>query len=166
MSAVFTLISLFWSRIQFRIHHWIFCCSCAIMSEFLWPHGLQYARLPCPLPFPRVCSNSCPLSWWCHPTISSLVLMNVILFSSCLQSFSASGFFPMSQLFASGGQGIGALASSSVLPMNILGWFPLGLTFLISLLSKGLSCHYKFLLSPLICDSSSYFPCPQDPDAF
>ena len=166
MSAVFTLISLFWSRIQFRIHHWIFCCSCAIMSDFLWPQGLQYARLPCPLPFPRVCSNSCPLSWWCHPTISSLVLMNVILSSSCLQSFSASGFFPMSQLFASGGQGIGALASSSVLPMNIQGWFPLGLTFLISLLSKGLSCHYKFLLSPLICDSSSYFPCPQDPDAF
>ena len=143
MSAVFTLISLFWSRIQFRIHHCILCCSCAVMSDFLWPQGLQHARLPCPSPFPRVCSNSCPLSQWCHPTISSSVAP-----SYCPHSFPAWGSFPMSQLFASGGQSIGALASASVLPMNIQGWFPLGLTFLISLQSKGLSCHDKFLLSP------------------
>ena len=112
--------------------------SHSVVSDSLWSHGLQHARLPCPSPFPRVCSNSCPLSWWCHPTIPSLVWMNVILFS-CLQSSPAWGSFPMSQLFASGGQSIGALASASVLPMNIQGWFPLGLTFLISLQSKGLS---------------------------
>ena len=84
---------------------------------------------------PRVCSNSCPLSWWCHPTVSS----SVVLFSSCLQSFPASGPFPTSQLFTSGGRSIGASALASVLPMNIQGWFPLGLTGLISLQSKGLS---------------------------
>ena len=139
MSAVFTLISLFWSRIQFRIHHCIFCCSCAVMSDFLWPQGLQHARLPCPSPFPRVCSNSCPLSWWCHPTIPSLVWMNVILFSSCPQSSPAWGSFPMSQLFASGGQSIGVSASASLLPVNIQDWVPLGWTGWISLQSKGLS---------------------------
>ena len=105
------------------------------MSNLLWPHGLQHTRLPCPSLFPRVCSNSSPLSWWCHPTISS----SVTPFSSCLQPFPASGSFPMSWLFASGGQSIGVSASASVLPMNIQGWFPLGLTRLISLLSKGLS---------------------------
>ena len=104
------------------------------MSDFLWPHGLQHARLPCPSPSPRLCSNSCPLSQWCHPTISS----SVIPFF-CLQSFPASGPFLMSQLFASGGQNIGASASVSVFPMNIQNWFPLGLTDLISLQSKGLS---------------------------
>ena len=93
------------------------------------PHGLQHSRLPCPSLFPRVCSNLCPLSWWCHPTISS----SVTLFS-CPQSFPASGSFPMSRLFASGGWSIGA--SASVLPMNIQGWIPLGLTSLTSLLSK------------------------------
>ena len=93
------------------------------------------ATLPCPLPTPRVCSNSCPLSQWCHPTISS----SVIPFSSCLQSFPASGSFQMSQFFASGDQSIGASASASVLPVNIQDWFPLGLTGLISLQSKGLS---------------------------
>ena len=92
-------------------------------------------RLPCPSPTPRACSNSCPSSRWCHPTISS----SVIPFASCLQSFPASVSFPMSQLLSSGGQSIGASASASVLPMNIQGWFPLGLTGLISLLSKGLS---------------------------
>ena len=92
-------------------------------------------RLPFPSLFPRVCSNSSPLSWWCHPTNSS----SVIPFSSCLQSFPASGSFLMSWLFASGGQSIGTSASASVLPMNVQGWFPLGLTGLISLLSKGLS---------------------------
>ena len=94
----------------------------------LQPHGLQHARLPCLSPTPGACSNSCPSSWWCHQTISS----SVVPFSSCLQSFSASGSFPMSQFFASGGQTIGVSASASVLPMNIQDWFPLGMTGLIS----------------------------------
>ena len=97
-------------------------------------HGLQRARLPCPLPTPRACSNSCPSSQWCHPTLSS----SVIPFSSCLQSFPALGSFLMTQFFASGGQSIGASASASILPMNIQDWFPLGLTGLISLQSKRL----------------------------
>ena len=105
------------------------------MYESLWPQGLQHARLPCPSPTPGACSNSCPLSWWCHPTISS----SVIPFSSCLQCFPASGFSPVSQFFATGDQIIGVSTSASVLPMNIQGWSPLGLTGLISLLSKGLS---------------------------
>ena len=96
---------------------------------------IQHARLPCPSLSPSVCSNSCPLSWWCHPIISS----SVVPFSSYLQSFPASGSFPVSQFFPSGGQSIRASASAAVLPMNIQGWFPLGLTGLISLLSKGLS---------------------------
>ena len=97
--------------------------SCSVVSNSLWPHGLQHARLPCPSPTPRVYPNSCPLSRWCHPTISS----SVIPFSSCLQSFPASGSFQMSQLFSSGGQSIGVSASTSVLPMNIQDWSPLGL---------------------------------------
>ena len=105
------------------------------MSDSFWLHGLQHARLPCPSPTPEACSNSCPLSWWYHPTISS----SVISFSSCLQSCPASGSFPISQFFASGGQSIGASASASVLLMNIQDWLPLGLTSLISLQSKGLS---------------------------
>ena len=104
------------------------------MSNTLQPHEVQHARLLCPSLSPRVCSNSCPMSRWCHPTISS----SVAPFSSCPQSFSASGSFPVSQLFTSGGKSIGASASASVLPMNIQGWFPLGLTGLISLLSIGL----------------------------
>ena len=104
------------------------------MSYFLWPHGLQLTRLPCPTLSPSVCSDSCPLSQWCYLTISPTAV-----FFSCLQSFPASGSFPMSRLFASGGQSIGALASASILPMNIQDWFPLGLTGLISLQSKGLS---------------------------
>ena len=100
----------------------------------MWPHGLQH-RLLCPLLSPWVCSNSCPLSRWCHPIISS----SVISFSSCPQSFPASSSFLMSKLFASGGQSIGASASASVLPMNIQDWFALGLIGLISLQSKGLS---------------------------
>ena len=92
--------------------------SCSALSDSLWPHGLQHSRLPYPSSTPRACSNSCPSSQWCHPTISS----SVIPFSSCLQSFPASRSFPLSQLFASGGQNIGALASASVLPMNIQGW--------------------------------------------
>ena len=98
--------------------------SCSVMSTSLKPYGQEHARLPCPSPSPRVCSNSCPLSRWCHPTVSS----SVTPFSSCPQSFPASGSFPMSQLFTSGGQSIGTPASASVLPMNIQDWFPLRLT--------------------------------------
>ena len=105
------------------------------MPDSLQPHGLQHTRLPCPSPSPGVCSDSCPLSQWCHPTIS----LSVTPFSFCPQSFPASGFLPMSQLFASGDQSIGASALASVLPMIIQGWFPLGLTGLISILPKGLS---------------------------
>ena len=109
--------------------------SRSVVSYSLWPHRLQHVRLPCPSPSPRACSNSCPLSCWCHATISS----SVTPFSSCPQSFPASGSFPMSWLFASGGQRIGALASAPVLPMNVQDWSLLGLTSLISLQSKGLS---------------------------
>ena len=104
------------------------------MSDSLQPHGLHHARLRCPSLSHGVCSNSCPLSWWCHPTISS----SATLFS-CLQSFLASGSFPMSWLFTSGDQAIRASASASIIPVNIQGWFPLGLTGFISLQSKGLS---------------------------
>ena len=105
------------------------------MSDSLQLHGLQHARPPCPSPTPRVYSKSCPLSGWSRPTISS----SVIPFSSCLQSFPASGSFPMSQLFTSGGQSIGVSVAASILPMNIQDWFPLGWTGWISLQSKGLS---------------------------
>ena len=116
-------------------HKRLLLFSCSALPDFLWPHGLQHARLPCPSPSPGACSNSCPLSQWCHPNISS----SAVPFSSCLQSFPASGSFPMSQIFASGGQCIGASALASVLPMNNQGWFSSGLTGLISWLSKGLS---------------------------
>ena len=124
--------------------------SCSVVSDSLWPHGLQHARFPCPSLTPGVYSNSCPknknknknscpLSQWCHPTISS----SVIPFSSHLQPFAASGSFAClpwkSQFVTSGGQSIGVLASASVLPMNIQDWFLLGLTGWISLQSKGLS---------------------------
>ena len=101
----------------------------------VWCHGLQHARLPCPSPTPGAYSKSCPSSQWCHPTISS----SVVPFFSCLQCFPASGSFPMSQFFTSGGQSIGVSASASVLPMNIQDWFPLGRTGWMSFLSKGLS---------------------------
>ena len=106
-----------------------------IVSYSLRPHELQHARSPCPSPTPRVYSYSCPLRWCCHPTIS----FSVIPFSSCLQSFSASGSFQMSQLFTSGGQSIGVSASTSVLPMNTQDGSPLGWTGWISLQSKGFS---------------------------
>ena len=109
--------------------------SCSVMSDSLRPHGQQYARPPCPLPAPRVYSNSCLLSQWCHPAIAS----SVVPFSSPLQSFPASGSFQMSQFFASGGLSIGVSASTLVLPMNIQDWPPLGWTSWISLQSKGLS---------------------------
>ena len=108
--------------------------SRSVVSDSLRPHGLQHARLPCLSLSPRVCSNPCPLSWWCHPTISS----SIAPFSSCSQSFPASGFFPRSRLF-SGGQSTGASASASVLPMNTQDWYPFGLTGLISLQPKWLS---------------------------
>ena len=110
-------------------------CNCSVLLGYLWPHGMQHASLPHPLPTPRAHSNSCPWSRWCHPTISS----SVVPFSSCLQSFPASWSFPVSQFFASDGQSIGTSALASVLPMNIQDWFPLGRTVLISLQSKGLS---------------------------
>ena len=121
--------------------HWWDCYSDLLLfsrsavSDSLWPRWLQHARIPCPSLSPRICSNSCPLSWWCYLTISSLMAT----FSSCLQSFPASGSFPMSLFFASGGQSIRASISASVLPLNIQGWFPLGLTGFISLQSKRLS---------------------------
>ena len=109
--------------------------SRSVMSDSLWPHGLQHARPPCPSLTPGVHPNPCPLSGWCHPTISS----SVIPFSSCPQSFPSLGPFPVSQLFTSGGRSIGVLASTSVLLMNTQDWSPLGWTGWISLQSKGLS---------------------------
>ena len=109
--------------------------SCSVVSDSLWLHELQHSRFPCPPQTPGTWTNSCPLSWWCHPTISS----SVVPFSSCLQSFPASGSFQMSQLFTSGGQSIGVSASTSVLPMNTQDWSPLEWTGWISLQSKGLS---------------------------
>ena len=109
--------------------------SCSVVSNFLWPHGLQHTRLPCPLLSLGACSNSCPLSQWCYRTISSPVAS----FSSSPQPFPESGSFPMSRLFASSGQITGAPVTASVLPVNSQDWFPLGLTDLISLLTLGLS---------------------------
>ena len=108
--------------------------SHSVMSDSLRPCEPQHARPPCPSPTPRVHPNPCPLSWWCHPTISSSVP-----FSSCPQSFPASGSFPVSQLFTSCGQRIGVSTSTSVLPMNTQDWSPLGWTGWISLQSKGIS---------------------------
>ena len=136
--------------------------SHSVVSDFLRPHELQHARPPCPSPTPGVHSDSCPLSGWCHPAISSSVLP----FSSGPQSFLASGSLPMSQLFASGGQSIGASAAASVLPMNTQGWFPFVLTGLISLKSKGLSRvfsnttvqKHQFFSARLSLQSNSHIP--------
>ena len=127
--------------LRFLISSWfsLGCCCRSVVSDSLQPCELQPFRLSCPSLSVGVCSNSCPLSQWCHPTISS----SVVPFSSCLQSFPASGSFPMSQLFPSGGQSIGASASASVLPINIQGWFPLGWTGLISLQPRGLSSVFS-----------------------
>ena len=123
----------------FNLISWVKYCtvqfSRSVVTDSLRPHGLQHSRPPCQSPTPRVYSNSCPLSPWCHPAISS----SVVPFSSCLQSFLSSGSFHMTQFFASGGQMIGVSASASVLPMNIQDWFPLGWTGWISVQSKGLS---------------------------
>ena len=133
--------------------------SCSVVSDSLWPHEPQHTRPPCPSPTPRVYPNSCPLSWWYHPTISS----SVVPFSSCLKSFQVSGSFQMSQLFASGGQSIGVSASISVLPMNTQDWSPLGWTGWISLQSKGLSRVFnttvqkpQFLCTQLSLRSNSH----------
>ena len=104
-----------------------------VQSSSFQPHGLQHARPPCSSPSPEACSNSCPSSWWCHPTISS----SVVPFSSSLLSFPVAGCFPMSRFFASAGQSTGVSVSASVLPMNTQDWFPLGWTSRISLQSKG-----------------------------
>ena len=114
--------------------------SRSVVSDSLRPHGLKHIRPHCPSPSPRVYSNSRPLSWWCHPIISS----SVVPFCSSLQSFPALEAFLMSQFFTSGGQRIGASASASVLPMNIQDWFPLGWTGWISLQSKGLSRVFSY----------------------
>ena len=107
-----------WVMWNIQNNYWTFSSvqfSHSVVSDSLRPHGLQHANLPCPSPIPGACSNSCPLSWWCHPTISS----SVIPFSSCLQSSPTSGSFPVNQFFTSSGHSIGASASVSVLPMNI-----------------------------------------------
>ena len=121
--------------IQPKDKEWTVQFSRSVMSDSGQPHGLQHARPPCPPSTPRACSNSWPSSQWCHPTISSFI----VPFSSRLQSFSASGSFPMNRFFTSGSRTIGVPALASVLPMNIQGWFPLEWTGWISLQSKGLS---------------------------
>ena len=126
--------------------------SCSVVSNSLQPHGLQHARLPCPS-IPRIYSNSCPLSQWCHLIISS----SVIPFSSHLQSFPASGSFPTSQFFESGGQNIGVSASASDLPMTIQDWFPLGWTGWISFLSKRLSRVFSNTTGQKIPEHSDFF---------
>ena len=145
--------------------------SRSVMSESLRPHGLQLARPPCPSPTPRACLNSSPSSQWCHPTISSSVLP----FSSCSQSFLASGSFPVSWFFTSGGQSIGVSASATVLPMNIQDWFPLGWTDWISLQSKGLSRvfsnttvqkHQFFSTQPSLWSNSHIHTWPQENHSF
>ena len=174
-------MSLLWAAynwITFFIHSANFCfylenwsiCIClyygyiqfsrSAVSDSLQPHESQHTRPPCPSPTPRVHSNSCPSSWWCHPAISS----SVVPFSSCPQSLPASGFLPMSQLFAWGGLGIEVSASASVLPMNTQDWSPLGWTGWISLQSKGLSRvfsnttvqKYQFFGAQLSSQSNSH----------
>ena len=126
--------------------------SRSVVSDSLRPYRLQHASPPCPSPTPRALSNSCPSSWWCHPTISS----SVVPFS-CLQSFPESGSFQMSQFFASGGQSIGVSASALVLPMSIQDWFPFRINWLISLQSKGLSRVFSSTTFKSINSSSLSF---------
>ena len=150
---IFIFISFTWGSVYF---------SCSVVSNSLRPQGLQHARLPRPSPTPRACSNSCPSSQWCHPTISS----SAIPFSSCLQSVPASWSFPVSHFFTSGGQSIGVSASASVFPMYIQDWFPLGWTGWIFLLCKGLSrpqfksissLALSFLHSPTLTSIHDYW---------
>ena len=122
-------------QILYQLNHSSVQFSCSVVSDSLWPHEPQHATTPCPSPTPGVYPNPYPLSRWCHPTTSS----SVVPFSSCPQSFPASGSFPVSQLFLSGGQSIGVSASASALPVNTQDWYPLGWTSWNSLQSKGLS---------------------------
>ena len=126
---IFLILFLLWLSWYYKVSLF----SHSVLSNSVLSHWLKHARLHCPSPTPGACSNSGPSSRWCHPTISPSVLP----FSFCLQSFPASGSFPMSQFFTSGDQSIGASASASVIPKKTQGWFPLGLTGLISLQSKG-----------------------------
>ena len=159
---------IFWSKItqwHSTKNNKLICSSVkfsrSVMFSSLQPHGLQHTRPPCPSPIPRVNPNSCPLSQWCHPTISS----SIVPFSSCPQSFPASGSFQMNQLFASGSQSVGVSASTSVLPMNTQDWFPLGWTGCISLQFKGLSRvfsnttvqKHQFFSAQCSSQSNSYF---------
>ena len=134
-SSAWLSICWFFFNLKFLIMVQSVQFSCSVVSHSLQPHGLQHARLPCPSATPGVYLNSCLLSRWCHPTISSSVIPS----SSRLKSFPVTGSFPMSQFFTSGGQSIGVPTSASVLPVNIQDWFPLGWTYWISLQSKGLS---------------------------
>ena len=135
-----------WKKDSSNIKAALLLFSCSVISNSLQPQGMQHTSLPCPSPSPGVCSYSCPLSQWCRPTISSFVIPS----SSCPQYFPISESFPVSWLFTSGGQSIGASASASVLPVNIQGWFPFGMTGLISLMSKGLQ-HRSLKASILWC---------------
>ena len=137
------------------LYTWNYQFSLAAQScPTLQPHGLQHTRLPCPSPTPGACSNSCSSGRWCHPTTSS----SAVPFSSLFQSFPASGSFPMSQFFASGGQSMGVSASASVFPMNIQDWFPLELTGLITMLSMGLSSILQHHSSKApVLQSSAFF---------
>ena len=130
--------------------------SHSVVPNSLWPHGLQHPRLPCPSPTPGACSNWCPSGWWCHPAISS----SIVPFSSHLQSFPASGSFPMSQFFTSGGQSIGISAPASGLPMNIQDWFPLGWTDRISLQSKGFSRVFNTTVQSINSSALSFLYSP------
>ena len=147
-------------------NNWSVQFSCSVVSDSLWPHGLQHARPPCPSPTLGVYPNSCPSSRWCYQTISS----SVVPFSSCLQSFPASGSFQMSQFFVSGGQSFGVSASTSDLPMNTQDWSPLGWTGWISLQSKDCqessptpqfksinSSAFSFLYSPTLTSTHDYW---------
>ena len=151
-----------WSvdRTQFFpvLYKFLFFClvqfSHSVVSNSLWTLGLQHTRPPCPSPTPRVYSNSCPLSRWCQPNISS----SVVPFSSCLQYFPASGSFQNSQFFTSGGQRTGTSASASVLPMSIQDWFPLGWTGWISLQFKSInSSTFSYLYSPSLTSIRNYW---------
>ena len=138
--------------------------SSLVVSDSLQLHGLQHARLPCPSPTPRVCSNSCPSSQWCHPTISS----SVIPFFPWLQSFPVSGSFLMSQLFVLGGQNTGISASASVLPMNIQGWFPLELTAVVRGTHRSLLQHdslkaFNTMFFTFLCFVTVILLCQIDP---
>jgi len=146
--------SIFWNLhwcLILKVHLRLVLLSHSVVPDSLQPHGLQHARLSCPSSSPRACSNPCPLSQWYHPMTSS----SVAHFISCLQSFPASGSFQMSQIFASGGQSIGASASASVFPMSIQDWFPLGLTGFISLLFK----EFSRVFSSTNSSKASIFQC-------